>query len=327
MVCILYRSIFPASGPLLRSIDWNMERLSVKIIKNFILKSQDLQYISGRNQMSRHIIKSNGNIEDFDSEKIINSLIRSGCSRKQSESAFEYIKGGIHDGMSTDDIYQMALKHLSKVEHKLALKYSLKKAMMGMGPHGYIFEQYISKILSKYGYHTEVSQILKGRCVDHEVDVVAKKDNLVFFIECKYHNHRGTYSDVKTALYIHARFVDIEKAIIKKPDEKTHYYGWLVTNTKCTGDAVKYASCVKLKILAWQYPETKNLQYYIEKKKLYPVSILTSINKKQKEVLFDSGILLVQELIAMDAEGIMSILSIDRSATLKILNEIDLLLS
>lgn len=277
--------------------------------------------------MSKHIIKSNGNIEDFYPEKIINSLIRSGCSRKQAKNALDRIRAGTHDGISTEDIHQMALEHLSKVEHKLVLKYSLKKAMMGMGPHGHIFEQYIAKILSKYGYRTEVCQILKGCCVDHEVDVVAKKDNLVFFIECKYHNHRGTYSDVKTALYIHARFIDIEKAIRKKSDEKNHYHGWLVTNTKCTGDAVKYASCVKLKILAWQYPETKNLQYYIEKKKLYPVSILTSINKKQKEVLFDSGILLVQELIAMDAEGIMRILSIDRSTTLKILNEIDLLLN
>lgn len=277
--------------------------------------------------MNGNIIKSNGNIEDFSSEKIINSLIRSGCSSKQAKSAFEYIKAEIHDGMSTDDIYQMALKHLGNVEHKLALKYSLKKAMMGMGPHGYIFERYIGKILSKYGYHTEVSQILKGCCVNHEVDVVAKKDNLVFFIECKYHNHRGTYSDVKTALYIHARFVDIEKAISKKSDEGIHYHGWLVTNTKCTKDAVKYASCVKLKIMAWQYPETKNLQYYIEKKKLYPISILTSLKKKQKEVLFNSDILLVQELVSMDAEAIMRILSINNSVTLKILNEIDLLLS
>lgn len=277
--------------------------------------------------MSSHIIKSNGTIEDFSSEKIINSLIKSGCSRKQAESAFEYIKAEIHDGMSTEDIYQMALKHLGKMEHKLALKYSLKKAMMGMGPHGYIFEQYIGKVLSKYGYHTEVSQMLEGCCVTHEVDVVAKKDNLVFFIECKYHNRRGTYSDVKTALYIHARFIDIEKAIRKKSDKKIYYHGWLVTNTKCTKDAIKYASCVKLKIMAWQYPETKNLQYYIEKKKLYPVSILTSLKKKQKEVLFNSGILLVQELVALDGEAIMRILSINRSITLKILNEIDLLLN
>ena len=276
--------------------------------------------------MNGHIVKSNGAIEDFSPEKIIDSLIRSGTSKKQAENAFNNIRSEVHDGMSTEDIYQMALKHLHTVEHKLALKYSLKKAMMGMGPHGYIFERYIARILSKYGYQTKVSEMLKGCCVDHEVDVVAKKDNLIFFVECKYHNHRGTYSDVKTALYIHARFMDIEKALRKKSDEKKHYHGWLVTNTKCSTDAIKYASCVKLKILAWQYPEEKNLQYYIEEKKLYPISILTSLKKKQKEVLFDSDILLVQELVALDGQDIMRMLSINDRIAFKILDEIDLLL-
>ena len=61
--------------------------------------------------------------------------------------------------------------------------------------------------------------------MDHEVDVVAKKDNMVFFLECKYHNHRGTYSDIKTALYVHARFVDIEKAIKNSEDSKNPLSG------------------------------------------------------------------------------------------------------
>ena len=277
--------------------------------------------------MSDHIIKSNGKLETFNEDKIITSLIKAGASPEQARETLDHLKPEIRDGASTADIHNMALRHLSKVEHKLALRYSLKRAMLSMGPQGYIFEEYIAKILDRYGYSTQVSQILEGCCVDHEVDVVAKKDNMVFFVECKYHNHRGTYSDVKTALYIHARFVDIEKAFRKKRDfGNIHYHGWLVTNTKCTSDAVKYASCVKLRIMAWQHPKVKNLQYYIENKKLYPVSILTTITKNQKEILFKSGILLVQELVSMDAGNIMRLLSIDKIRTLKILNEVDILL-
>ncbi|MCJ7472080.1 MAG: ATP cone domain-containing protein [Actinobacteria bacterium] len=276
--------------------------------------------------MKDHIIKSNGNLETFNEDKIITSLIKAGATPEQASGVLDYLKPEISEGASTEDIHNLALQHLSKVEHKLALKYSLKRAMMSMGPQGFVFEKYIAKILDKYGYSTKVGQILKGCCVDHEVDVVAKKDNMVFFIESKYHNHRGIYSDVKTALYVHARFVDIEKAIKKKDSNNIHYYGWLVTNTKATSEAVKYASCVKLKVLAWQYPEVKNLQYYIEKKKLYPISILTTITKNQKEVLFDSGVLLVQELVSMDADEIMRLLSIKKINTMKILNEIEILL-
>ena len=277
--------------------------------------------------MKDHIIKSNGNLETFNEDKIITSLTKAGATPEQARGVLDYLKPEIREGASTEDIHNLALQHLSKVEHKLALKYSLKRAIMSMGPQGYTFEKYIAKILDKYGYSTKVGQILKGCCVDHEVDVVAKKDNMVFFIESKYHNHRGIYSDVKTALYVHARFVDIEKAIKKKGgSNNTHYYGWLVTNTKCTSECVKYASCVKLKVMAWQHPEEKNLQYYIENKKLYPVSILTTITKNQKDILFDSGILLVQELVSMDADALMRLLSIKKIKTLKILNEIELLL-
>jgi len=277
--------------------------------------------------MKDHIIKSNGNLETFNEDKIITSLIKAGATHEQAIEVLDYLKPEISEGASTEDIHNLALRHLSKVEHKLALKYSLKRAIMSMGPQGFIFEKYIAKILDKYGYNTKVGQVLKGCCVDHEVDVVAKKDNMVFFIESKYHNHRGTYSDVKTALYIHARFVDIEKAIKKKDGSNNiHYYGWLVTNTKCTSEAVKYSECVKLRILAWQYPKVKNLQYYIERKKLYPISILTTITKNQKETLFDSGILLVQELVSIEADEIMRLLSIKKIRTMKILNEIEILL-
>ncbi|MFC2145679.1 ATP cone domain-containing protein [Actinomycetota bacterium] len=278
--------------------------------------------------MKDHIIKSDGSLETFNEDKITSSLIKSGATSEQASEVLDHLKPEIMEGASTEDIHNLALQHLSKVEHKLALKYSLKRAIMSMGPQGYVFEKYIAKILDKYGYNTKVGQILKGCCVDHEVDVVAKKDNMVFFIESKYHNHRGIYSDVKTALYVHARFVDIEKAIKKKEgSNNTHYYGWLVTNTKCTSECVKYSSCVKLRVMAWQHPEEKNLQYYIENKKLYPISILTTITKKQKDILFESGILIVQELVLMDADDLMKLLSIKELKALKIINEIKLLLS
>ena len=273
------------------------------------------------------IIKSDGNIEKIDPEKIINSLVKSGSTRQQAEKAFDNIKAKIHDGITTEEIHKIAHDFLESLEHKLAIRYSLKRAIMNLGPQGFVFERYIARILSEYGYSTEVGVIMKGCCVEHEVDVIAKKDNLVFLLECKYHNHRGTYSDIKTALYVHARFVDIEKAYRKQPGEKDHYQGWLVTNTKATQDAVKYASCVKMKIMAWQYPEDRNLQYYIENKKLYPISILPSINKNHQEKLFESGIILIQELIAMDAEEIMKQLSIDCTKTAEILNEIELLIN
>ena len=196
-----------------------------------------------------------------------------------------------------------------------------------MGPEGFVFEKYIAKILMEYGFVAEVGQILNGRCVNHEVDIIAEKENQVCMIECKYHNSRGTKSDIKTALYIHSRFLDLEKAYRKKDiNNNTHFEAWLVTNTKCTSDAIKYAGCVGLKILAWHYPEVENLEYFIETKKLYPISILSTITERQRDILFDSNIILAKELGSYKMDSLAELISVRQSRASKILNEVAIIL-
>ena len=82
---------------------------------------------------------------------------------------------------------------------------------MQLGPSGHPFEEYIGDILTAKGYDTKVSQILRGACITHEVDVIARTDSRHIMIECKFHNAPGTKSDVQTALYTHARFMDIRR--------------------------------------------------------------------------------------------------------------------
>ena len=272
--------------------------------------------------MDKNIIKANGNIEPYNEEKINSSFRKAGASPEIAAEATKTIIKKIKNNMSTDEIYHKALSHLKVLEPRVALKYSLKRAIMNMGPEGYIFEKYIAKILQEHGFTTEVGQILKGYCVEHEVDVVAKKENKTFLMECKYHNSPGTKSDIKTALYIHSRFLDIEKAYRQKNnDSHPCLEAWLVTNTKCTTDAVRYSVCTGLKILAWHYPRRENLQYFIESKKLYPVSILFGITERQKEILFDSDIILVKELRDCSKDSLAGLISVSQPEASKILNE------
>ena len=277
--------------------------------------------------MKKYIIKADGKKEPYDEQKINSSFIKAGASPEIATEATGIINKKVKDNMSTDEIYHKALGHLRVLEPGVALKYSLKRAIMDMGPEGFAFEKYIAKILREYGFSTEVGQILNGYCIEHEVDVVAKKEDKICLIECKYHNSPGIKSDVKTALYIHSRFLDIEKASREK-DNNNHisFEAWLVTNTKCTSDAIKYANCVGLKILAWYYPKVENLQYFIETKKLYPISILSTINEKQKEILFDSDIILIKELYSYGTDNLAKLMSVSQPQALKILNEASILL-
>jgi len=277
--------------------------------------------------MEKYIIKADGKKEQYDEEKVSCSFIKAGASPEIATVATKTINKKVKDNMSTDEIYHRALSHLRVLEPRVALKYSLKRAIMDMGPEGFVFEKYIAKILREYGFITEVGQILNGYCVDHEVDVVAKKENQICLIECKYHNSPGIKSDIKTALYIHSRFLDIEKACREKDNNNnTRFEAWLVTNTKCTSDVIKYAGCVGLKILAWHYPKVKNLEYFIETKKLYPISILSTITEKQRDILFDSGIILAKELGSYKVGSLAELISVSQPVALKILNEASIII-
>lgn len=271
--------------------------------------------------MEKYIIKADGKKELYNEEKINSSFKKAGASSEIATEAAKTISKKIKHNMSTGEIHQRALDQLKVIEPKVALKYTLKRAIMNMGPEGYIFEKYIAKILGEHGFATEVGQIIKGYCVEHEVDVVAERNNNTYLIECKYHNSPGIKSDIKTALYIYSRFLDIKKAGGIKDSDDNKLEAWLVTNTKCTSDAVKYCNCVGLNILAWHYPKTKNLQYFIETKNLYPISILSTITEKQKDKLFDYNIILVKELADCNIDKLTNLIGADHGAVLKILNE------
>jgi hypothetical protein len=243
------------------------------------------------------ITKTSGAVVPFSEEKLRNSLQRSGATQDIIDSVLLDIKPRLYQGIPTKKIYRAAFALLKQKSKHVASKYKLKNAIMELGPSGYSFESFVAEILKNYGYTTKVSQIVSGECVNHEIDVIAEKDNNYCMIECKYHNQPGTMSDVKISLYIHARFQDVEKTWKKLPghQKKTHQ-GWVVTNTKFTSDAVKYGMCVGLKLLSWDHPKGKGLKDLIDNSGLYPITCLTSLTKVEKQRLLDAKVVMCTEI-------------------------------
>ena len=72
----------------------------------------------------------------------------------------------------------MAFKMLKGKSRLSASRYKLKKALMQLGPSGFLFEKLVGKIMEQEGFKTNVGVIVQGNCVQHEVDVIAQKDNI-----------------------------------------------------------------------------------------------------------------------------------------------------
>ena len=210
---------------------------------------------------------------------------------------------------TSKEIYRLAHARLRKASRACGLRYTLKQALFRLGPTGYPFERYVADIYRDYGYRTEVGTTLKGRCVSHEIDVLAVNDKEVTVMECKYHNAKGTTTDIKVALYVDSRVRDLEPTMIAAyPGRK--YFGRLVTNTRCTADAVEYCRCRNLDVLSWSYPRKRSLEEMIEKRKLYPVTIVAGIRAGLVQRLIEEGILPLRELLAIDQRRLQSLLDL-----------------
>jgi hypothetical protein len=191
---------------------------------------------------------------------------------------------------------------------------------MEMGPSGYPFEKLIGKLFEYKGYRTEIGKIVRGLCVSHEVDVVAKNDHEQIMVECKFHRDPGYKSDVKIPLYINSRFLDVQSAWKKMPAlNGLHFTGMIATNTRFSEDAIDYARCAGLRLLSWDYPEDNSLKAWIDQSGFHPVTSLSSLKKIHKQKLHDEGIILCREL--PDNEEYLKHLGLKPDQIRRVLNE------
>jgi hypothetical protein len=250
---------------------------------------------------SVNIIKSTGDVVPFSIEKLENSLKRSGADEATIGMIANEVASQLRDGMTTRDVYKFAFKLLKKRQRPAACKYSLKRAIMEMGPTGFPFEKFVGELLANQGYAVKTDQVLQGKCVQHEIDIIAENADTICIIECKYHNGVNTSSDVKIPLYVHSRFRDV-----MPEDSKKRYECWVVTNTQFTHDAIQYGECAGLHLLSWDHPKHAGIMDMADGQKMYPVTCLTLLTKKEKGLLMAEGIVSCADLIARSGvlEGI-----------------------
>ncbi len=242
------------------------------------------------------ITKANGETEPFDILKLEQSLRRSRAPDKLIEKVVKHVVANLSTGMTTEEIYTRAFSFLHALEKPIALRYSLKRAIMDLGPSGFPFEQLIARLFKKGGYTVETDKMIAGKCAEHEVDVVAYNDRKLVMIEAKFHNSIGVHSDLKVALYVKARFDDLRGKSFHYGKDRRLDEGWLVTNTKFTTSAIKYAECQNITLIGWNYPLHHSLQDMLEAAELHPVTCLTSLSGSVKQLLISKNIIVCAEL-------------------------------
>lgn len=245
------------------------------------------------------IIKHSGDIVDYNSEKLKNSLLKSGASHLVVKDILHQLEQEIFEGMSTKQIYKLAFGLLKKASNSHAARYNLRQAIQLLGPAGFFFEKFVARLFQAEKYEAQTNLTLQGKCVSHEIDVLTQKNNIVAMVECKFHAHREAVSDVKVPMYILSRFNDLKEKPFQLFGKKQAISKcWIVTNNRFSSDAVTFGSCSGLNMLSWDFPLDHNLRTKIDNNHLYPVTCLTTLSLIEKDKLLILDVILVKEIIS-----------------------------
>lgn len=241
------------------------------------------------------VVKENGEQEIFDPGKLIFSLQRSGASDRIIDEVVSRVRQSLRSGMGTKEIYQKAFSLLKQLEKPVAARYSLKRAVLSLGPSGFPFEDFVGEIFKAKGFTVQTGIVMQGSCVEHEVDLLAYNDRKFILGEAKFHNQLGIKSDLKVALYVESRLEDLQKYRAERGERSIDEF-WLITNTKFTKSAISYANCRGLKVVSWAYPRYGNLQDLIEESKIHPLTCLTTLSNQEKAAIMERGVVLCKSI-------------------------------
>lgn len=247
--------------------------------------------------MSFTVLKADGTSEHFKVEKLRRSLRRAGASQNEVADILRAVELRLYDGIRTQEIYRVAFDLLRESTMPAATRYSLRRALFGLGPTGFPFEQFLARLFEKDGYTTKTGIILEGHCAPHEIDLAAYKADHAFVGEAKFHARPGTKTDLQVAMYSYARLLDLRDAKICTDDICGVKEFWLITNTKFTSTAERYANCVGVELLSWDYPRRNNLHDRIQRTGTYPITVLQSLSHQQIMALINRGMILCEDIV------------------------------
>ena len=242
------------------------------------------------------VTKADGSKQLFDREKVVKTCLRMGANRRIANEVADEVEARVYDGMPTNKVLQLIFrllrKHTPTIQHFLDLRRGL--SLMDSKPE---FERFVQILLAHHGFEVTPNRIIKGRCVGHEVDAVARKEDVTYFVEAKHHSNYHTPTGLDESRIARAVLEDVTEGFELGKNDLQIDRAMIVTNTRYSEHARRYGKCRDILQIGWSSPKTLALQNMIEEKRLYPLSCIKGLNSEVKMRLVNLGIVLMKQLV------------------------------
>ncbi|MGD0451115.1 MAG: restriction endonuclease [Candidatus Bathyarchaeia archaeon] len=245
------------------------------------------------------VTKANGSKQLFSREKIVQTCLRMGADSYIANEVAERIEKRLYEDITTQKILQLIFTYMRKYRPAVSHLFDLKRgiSLMESKPE---FELFIQVLLAHTGFEVTPNQILRGKCGEHEVDGIARKDGVTYFVEVKHHFNYHALTGLDESRIAWAVLEDVTDAFTLGLTDLKIDRAVIVTNTRYSEQAIQYGKCKNIIQIGWTSPEHFGLRDAIEKNKLYPLSCLRGVSVEERRRLVDSGIVLIKQLFDQD---------------------------
>lgn len=245
-----------------------------------------------------YVTKFDGRRQLYDRNKVMRTCMRMRASRKTAETVVGKIEAQLYDGITTKEILKLVFRYLKEYKPEVAYGVDLRQSIALLRPKP-DFEQFIAHMLEAEGYEVETNRIIPGKCIEHEVDVIARKGRETVCVEVKHHYQHHTYTGLGIFLESWASFEDLKAGYHANRNNFGFNKLLVVCNTKISDHAKQYAKCKGFNYLAWKAP-AQSLENLVEKHKLYPITFLKGLDQQTLVKLSNAGVVLLKQLVLKD---------------------------
>jgi hypothetical protein len=220
-----------------------------------------------------------------------------GASPQLAFQIAQKVESRVYDGMPTAKVLQLIFRFMRKHKPGVGHLFDLRKGLSQMGSKPE-FEVFVQVLLRHHGFEVESNQILKGRCVEHEVDAIARKGGVTYFVEAKHHQSYHALTGLDESRIARAILEDVSEGYAMGTTNFKIDKAMIVTNTRYSEHAIKYGICRDITQIGWNYPANQGLENIIEQKRLLPLSCLRELRYEDRLKLVENGFILIRQILA-----------------------------
>lgn len=258
-----------------------------------------------------NVTKADGTKQPFDRSKIVRTALRMRASPEEAEEVARKIESKVYSGIPTKKILQMLFTYMRQIRPHMRHVTDLRTAisLLRSKPD---FEQFVSQLLLAEGYNVATNRIIPGKCIEHEIDVVATKPGETVYVEVKHHLQPHTFTGLDVFLQANSTLQDLRDGFLATKHAYNFQKALVVCNTKISDYAKRYASCRGILHLGWRSPENRGLEFLIEENRLYPITFLRTLDADTQAKLGDNGIVTLKQILDREISELKNVTKISR---------------